>query len=99
MDAGFFDVLHDAGDQNIITIAEGVNVDLSGVFKKAIDQHGPVLRENYRLLHITADHFFVVGDDHRAATQHIAWPHEDRETETPRDDASFLGACCSAVGR
>jgi hypothetical protein len=40
VNAGFFDVLHDAGDQNVFAVGEGVHIDFGGVFEKLIDQDG-----------------------------------------------------------
>ena len=38
MDAGFLNVLHDAGDDDVFSIAEGVDVDFNCVLEKVIDQ-------------------------------------------------------------
>ena len=39
MNARFFDVLHDAGDQNIFAIAQRIDIDFSGILEESIDQH------------------------------------------------------------
>ena len=46
VDAGFFDVLHDAGDQDVMAIAERVDVYFDGVFEEAVDRAraGPAKR-------------------------------------------------------
>ena len=66
VDAGFLDVLHDAGDDDILAIGECVDIDFDGVFQEVVNQHGTILRVLDRLFHVANDRFFVVGDDHRA---------------------------------
>src|SRR5262249_29142495 len=39
VDAGFLNVLHDAGDDNIFAIAEGVNVNLDSVFEEVVNEN------------------------------------------------------------
>jgi len=42
MDAGFLDVLHDAGDVDVLAVGDGVDVDLDGVLQIRIQQDGTV---------------------------------------------------------
>jgi hypothetical protein len=40
MDSRLFDVLHDAGDEDVlILVGQGIDVDLDGVAQIGIDQH------------------------------------------------------------
>ena len=39
MDAGLLHVLHYSAYVHVLTIAEGVDVDLGGMFEEAVDQH------------------------------------------------------------
>ena len=55
MDAGFFDVLHDAADDDVLAVGERVDIDLDGVFEEVVDEHGTILR--------VLDRFFHVADD------------------------------------
>jgi hypothetical protein len=83
---GFFDMFHDAGDQNrAVLIRQRVDVDFGGVFQESIDQNRSRLRKHDRFLHIAADRIFVVGDHHRAPAQHVAGAHQHRESDGPRD--------------
>ncbi len=86
MDAGLFDVLHDAGDDDVCAVAERVDVDLGGVFKKVVDEDGAVLRILDGGGHVLADFCVVVGDDHGAAAEDVAGAHEDGV-------ADAVGAC------
>jgi hypothetical protein len=36
-------VLHDAGDENVVAVAEGVYVDLGRVFEEVVDEDGALL--------------------------------------------------------
>ena len=38
MDAGFLDMLHDAADEDVLAVAEAVDVDLDGVGQVAVEQ-------------------------------------------------------------
>src|SRR5699024_12697315 len=42
VDAGFLDVLHDAADEDLLTVVERIDVDLDGVFEAAADEPGTV---------------------------------------------------------
>ncbi len=38
MNAGLLNVLHDAGDEHVLRIAERVDIDFDGVLKEVIDE-------------------------------------------------------------
>ena len=40
MDAGFLDVLHDAGDVDAFAVADAVDVDFDRVLQVSVDQDG-----------------------------------------------------------
>ncbi len=48
MDAGLLDVLHDPGDDDVLSVAEGVDVELVGILEKPVDQDraGPERRRS-----------------------------------------------------
>src|SRR5947207_15617095 len=98
MHARLFDVLHDAGDQDLVAIAERIHVYFGGVFQESIDQDGTILREGHGLAHILADHLLVVGDDHGASAEHVAGTHQDRVAETAGGGAGLFHAGGGAVG-
>ena len=39
MDAGFLDMLHDAGDVDLVAVGDGIDIDLDRVLQIAVDQH------------------------------------------------------------
>ena len=72
------------------SVAERIDVDFDGVFEEAVDQDGPVRREDDGLLHVAAHGLLVVGDDHGAAAEHVAGPHQHGVAEPARDVAGFV---------
>ncbi len=52
VNAGLFNVLHDAGDEHIFRIAERVDVDFDGVLEEVIDEDGALLRIFDGLAHV-----------------------------------------------
>ena len=100
MDPGLFDVLHHTGDQDVaLRVGERVDVDFGGVFEEAVDQHGALLGEVDRLLHVAAYRVLVVGDYHRPAAEHVAGAHQHRVADAARDGAGLLDVRRGAVGR
>ena len=77
VDAGLFNVLHDAGDEDIFRVAERVDVDLDGVLKEVIDQNRPLLRVFNRLAHVARDGVGVVGNDHGPSAEHVAGTNQN----------------------
>ncbi len=77
VDAGLFDVLHDAGDDDVGSVAEGVHVYFGRVFEEVVDEDGALLRIFDGGRHVLADFGVVVGDDHGAAAEHVAGADED----------------------
>ena len=99
MHAGFFDVLHDAGDQDSAGgIGDGIHVHFSSVLKEAVDQHRTALREGNRLLHVAADGVLIVGDHHGAAAQHVTGADQHRESNGASHRNSLFRVGGGAVG-
>ena len=71
MNAGLLDVLHDAPDQNILAIANGIHVNFGGVIEKAVQQNRRVIRNLDRVAHVPAQFGFAMHDIHGAPAQHI----------------------------
>ena len=44
VNASLLNVLHDAGDDHVLRVAERIDIHLDGVLQKVIDQHRPLLR-------------------------------------------------------
>ncbi len=76
MNAGLFDVLHDAADNDVFAVGQRVHVNFSRRLEEMVDQYWPLLRVFDRLFHVAVDGFVVVGDDHRASAEHVRRPHQ-----------------------
>ncbi len=62
MDAGLFDVLHDAADDRDAAVADGVHVHFDGVFQELVDEDG-MLRRCYQGPIHEVDQGRIVGND------------------------------------
>ena len=78
MDTCFFNMLHDAGDDDISSVAQRVHIDFDCILEEVIDQHRALLRILHCFAHIAAHRIGVVRDDHGPAAQHIGRPHQHR---------------------
>ena len=81
MHAGALHLLHDAGDQEVFAVADGVHLAL-GTHDVLIQQHRVihvnVLGDN---AHVLDDIRLVVGHDHVLTAQHIGGTHQHRQTD------------------
>src|SRR5262245_10490593 len=99
MDAGFLDVLHDAGDHRLLAVGEAVDVDLDGVGEIAVEQQR-ALRRHHKLRRpveiageprdVAVELRAVVHDLHGAAAQHIGRPDHDRIADLLGDRARLF---------
>ena len=94
MDAGFLDVLHDAGDDDVFAVGESVHVHFGGVFQELIDQNRALgigeRADLRRLRDVFLDRFQIVGDDHGAAAENVAGAHENRQADFGGGSDGFL---------
>ena len=91
MHAGFFDMFHDSADDEIaIGVADGIDVDLGGIFKEAVNKHRAFggksaffakTSERCELRHCNPKSLVVVNDFHRPAAKHVAGTNENRVTD------------------
>src|SRR5262245_22711581 len=84
MDAGLLDVLLNARDHALLAVGQRVDVDLEGVFQKAVDQHRLFGRGLDGAFHIAFQALLVVNDHHRAPAQHVTRAHEHRIADRGR---------------
>ena len=76
VDAGLLDVLHHAGDDHLVAVGDGVDVDFRGFFQEAVDQHRLSLGDQEGGGHETLELGGVVADLHRPAAEHETGPHQ-----------------------
>ena len=100
MDAGFLDVLHDAGDESVLAVGQAVDVHLGGVGQIAVDQQRTLRRHHQlgRLVerggeprHVAVELRRIAHDLHAAPAQHIGRPDDDRIADRVGDGARRAG--------
>ena len=69
-------------DDRLLAVADGVDVDLDGVFEELVDQHRLALGDDDGLGHVALELRLVVADLHRPAAQHEAGPHQHRDSRS-----------------
>ena len=67
MYAGLLDVLHDAADQDRLTIAHRIYIDFDRHIQEAIQQHRTVIGYAYGLSHVSAQILFAEHNLHLVA--------------------------------
>ena len=107
MDAGKFDVLQDAADDNRAVVwllktphvGDAVHVHFGCVLKELIHQHRPFRRGFDGETHVMLELAIGINDLHRAAAEDETGADQYRVTEAPGDDQRFGLAGSNAVGR
>ena len=99
MDAGLFDVLHDAGNDDVGAIAERVDVDFDRIFEEVVDEDGTLLGILDGFLHVAGDAFAVEGDDHGAAAEDVGGADEHRVADCLGSGDGFFNAGGDDAGR
>ena len=76
MDAGALDVLHNAGDQNVLAVGDDVHLQLLA-HEVLVHQHRVFDLAGEDDLHIGPHVLIVVGDDHVLAADDVGGPQQD----------------------
>ena len=79
-----FDVFHNPDDVHILTVADGIGFGLDGVFQKMIEQDVVVGNVAQDFHHVLLQFSLVNHDFHRLPAQHVAGPHQERESQLTR---------------
>ena len=85
MDAGLFDVLHDAADVDLVAVAERVDVDLDRILQETVDQHRVFGRQFSGAGDVALQRLVVVDDLHSATAQHVGRPNQHRISDLGGD--------------
>ena len=99
MDACFFDMLHNAGDDAGFSVGDCVHIDLDGILQEFIDQDGVIRRGLYRVLNESLQAVFIVNDLHRPSSQDIGGPHNDGIADLVGNPLGFLDGGGRSVWR
>ncbi len=78
VDTGLLDVLHDAADDYIGAVADGIHVQLGRIVQEAVQQHRRFVGDAHRLGEVATQILLVIDDFHGAATQHVGGANHQR---------------------
>ncbi len=80
MNAGPLDMLHDARNQDVLAVADGVDLDFRPLHVM-VDQNGTIRRRLYGIRQVMSQVAFIINDLHGSATQDVGRPHHYRITD------------------
>ena len=89
VDAGALYVLHDARDEDVLAVADGVDFYL-GATEVLIDEHRVILFLAQDNRHVFVDVFIAVCNDHVLTAEHVGRAHEHRIAEVVCGCEGFL---------
>ncbi len=90
-------MLHDSADVDLISVEEGVNVDLDGVFEEPVDEDRTIGRDLRGAGHVVEQLGAVVDDLHSASAEDVGGTHEHRVADVLGDRCGFAGGHRGAV--
>src|SRR5690606_32217517 len=85
VDTGFLDVFHHAAEVDLLAVAQGVDVDLDGVFEEPVHQHRVLRVEFGGAGDVALERGLVVDDLHAASAQHVGRAHQHRVADLGGD--------------
>ena len=97
MHPGSLDVTHDAGNEHIGAVTDGVHLALDAL-KISVDEHGPVRAGMYGLGHVGTQLVGAVDDGHGPTTDDVGRAHQHRESEILGNGQGLLGRTSRATG-
>ncbi len=108
MDAGFLDVLHDAGDESVLAVGQAIDVDFGRVRQIAVDQQRASLGDDQfgrpveiggKPRHVAIELGGIAHDFHGAPAQHVGRPDHHRIADLIGDGARCVQRGGDAVLR
>ena len=99
MNAGFFDMLHDAADNGGVSVGNGIHIHFNGIFQKFIDQYRMIWRCGDSQQGKVFEFFGVIDDLHGPSAQNIGRPDNDRISDGFSNRSCFGHGGCGAVFR
>ncbi len=102
MDAGFLQVLHDAADEEVGAVVQGVHIELDRVVEEPVDQERLALLDHDlagRPHEVVAQRIGAVDDLHAATAEHEARAHEHGVADLLGDAHRALHVDRRAVAR
>ena len=99
MDAGLLDMLHDAGDIDLVAVGDGIDIDLDRVLQIAVDQHRAGAGHGDGAADVALQPGRIVDDLHRPPAEHVGRADHDRIADPRRDRLGLLRRGGGAVVR
>ena len=90
-------MLHDADNMDVLSVGQGVDIDLDGFRKKLVDQYGAVAGNRYRSGHILFEAGSIADDFHRSSSKHVRRPDHHGIADAVRDFEGLGGRRGRAV--
>ena len=90
MHARLLDVLHDAADEHVLAVGDGVHIDLNRVAEIRVEQHRALSRDDHGLGDVAGELGVVMHDLHGSTAQHVGRADDEWEAEPRGDRARFL---------
>ena len=97
MNASLFNMLHDAGNDDLVTVRNSIDIHFYGMIQKVIQQYRRVIGNLNCFMHISIKIFVTMNDFHCAPAKHIGWPYDQRITNLVGERYSAIGTRCCAV--
>ena len=88
-------MLHDGSDDGALPVRDDIHVNLHGVFQEAVNQHGAFFGSFHGFIHVPAQFFFLIYNDHAASAQHEGGAQQHRVTDARGNGGGVLhiGGC------
>ena len=99
VDPGLLDMLHDPADQNLLAVADRIDVEFDRVLEERIDQHRVVPAHPDRLFHVRLELDLIVDDLHRPSAKHVGRADKDRVPDCSRLRSCLLNGVGGTVRR
>ena len=99
MDSRLLNVLHNTHDHTVSSICDGVDIHLSGIFQKPVDQHGLPIGNHKRLSHVTIKLGLVITNFHCPSAEHKTRPDQHWKPNFLGLNPRFIHISSDAAGR
>ena len=99
VDACKLNMLHDAGDIDVLSVGQSIDVDFDGFRKELVDQYGAVARNRYRRRHVLLKMGGIADDFHRPSSKHVGRPNHHGIADVVSDFKGLGGRGGRAVQR
>ena len=90
MDAALLDMLQHGSHVALVSVAEGIDIELDGILEEGVEIDRVVRRDLRCLAHVRLEVVVVVDDCHAAAAQDIARTDQERVADVLGDSTGLV---------